>query len=80
MRDLRTLQVEAKGLRPLTDYTYQFTVCGSDNKSPLGKTKTAPAEDDDVSELSFAVFSCSNYRMSSGSSGSVTPDLLMFRK
>ncbi|KAM5345220.1 hypothetical protein ACJ41O_011082 [Fusarium nematophilum] len=54
-------QVEATGLKPLTTYYYQFTVCSSDNKSDLGRTKTAPEEDDDVSELSFAVFSCSNY-------------------
>lgn len=59
---MRCDQVEAEGLEPLTEYYYQFTVCGSSNKSPLGRTKTAPAPDDDVSELSFAVFSCSNYR------------------
>lgn len=58
------IQVEAKGLKPLTKYYYQFTVCGSKNKSPMGRTKTAPAADDDVSNLSFAVFSCSNYRES----------------
>lgn len=55
-------QVEAKGLKPLTTYNYQFTVCDSDTKSPIGRTKTAPTADDDVSDLSFAVFSCSNYR------------------
>lgn len=56
------LQVEAKGLKPLTKYWYQFTVCGSSNKSPIGRTKTAPKKNDDVSKLSFAVFSCSNFR------------------
>ncbi|WZH44332.1 PhoD-like phosphatase-domain-containing protein [Fusarium acuminatum] len=56
-----TVKVEAKGLKPLTTYNYQFTVCDSDTKSPVGRTKTAPTADDDVSDLSFAVFSCSNY-------------------
>ncbi|KAK2612725.1 hypothetical protein QQS21_001176 [Conoideocrella luteorostrata] len=56
-----TVKVEAKGLKPLTKYFYQFNVCGSDNKSPIGRTKSAPAKDDAVSKLSFAVFSCSNY-------------------
>ncbi|KAH9909006.1 alkaline phosphatase-like protein [Xylariomycetidae sp. FL2044] len=56
-----TVKVEATGLQPFTAYTYQFTICGSNKTSPVGRTKTAPAADDDVSELSFAVFSCSNY-------------------
>lgn len=54
--------MEAKGLKPLTKYFYQFNVCGSTNKSPIGRTKTAPNKDDAVSKLSFAVFSCSNFR------------------
>lgn len=58
------LQVEATGLRPFTAYNYQFTVCGSDNTSPVGLTKTAPAEDADIDQLKFAVFSCANYRKS----------------
>ncbi|KAI6780116.1 uncharacterized protein J7T54_004248 [Emericellopsis cladophorae] len=53
--------VEAQGLEPLTEYNYQFNVCNSDVKSPIGRTKTAPTADDDVSSLSFAVFSCSNF-------------------
>ncbi|CEJ93841.1 hypothetical protein VHEMI09407 [[Torrubiella] hemipterigena] len=56
-----TVKVEATGLTPKTKYWYQFNVCGSDNKSPIGRTKTAPTKDDDVSKLSFAVFSCSNF-------------------
>ncbi|PHH81766.1 hypothetical protein CDD82_7936 [Ophiocordyceps australis] len=57
-----TVKVEATGLSPRTRYLYQFTICGTDTKSPLGRTKTAPTPDDhDVSSLSFAVFSCSNY-------------------
>ncbi|GAW21682.1 hypothetical protein ANO14919_112060 [Xylariales sp. No.14919] len=56
-----TVKVEATGLQPFTTYNYQFTICGSDVKSPVGRTKTAPAVDADVSEVKFAVFSCSNY-------------------
>lgn len=47
---------------PFTTYYYQFTVCDSDNKSPVGRTKTTPAEDDEVTEIGIAVYSCSNYR------------------
>ncbi|KAI0022599.1 alkaline phosphatase-like protein [Xylariomycetidae sp. FL0641] len=56
-----TVKVEATGLQPFADYTYQFTVCNSNTTSPLGRTKTAPAPDADVDELTLAVFSCSNY-------------------
>ncbi|OTA64587.1 alkaline phosphatase-like protein [Hypoxylon sp. EC38] len=56
-----TLKVEATGLQPFTTYNYQFTICGSNVASPLGRTKTAPPADADVSELRLAVFSCSNY-------------------
>lgn len=54
-------QIEAGGLRPFTTYYYQFTVCGTNNSSPIGRTKTAPAADDDVSAISLAVFSCANF-------------------
>jgi alkaline phosphatase D len=57
-----TVKVEAKGLKPFTDYNYQFAVCGSSNTSPVGRTKTAPAENDKLDQLKLAVFSCSNYR------------------
>ncbi|KAL2784376.1 PhoD-like phosphatase-domain-containing protein [Aspergillus keveii] len=56
-----TVKVEAKKLRPFTNYWYQFNVCGSDVKSPLGRTKTAPAKRDRVEEVKLAVHSCSNY-------------------
>jgi phosphodiesterase/alkaline phosphatase D-like protein len=29
-------KIEAKNLSPFTQYYYQFNVCGSSNKSPLG--------------------------------------------
>ncbi|KAK6077632.1 PhoD-like phosphatase [Seiridium cupressi] len=56
-----TVKVEADGLQPFTTYTYQFNICGTNITSPIGRTKTSPAKDADVSELKFAVFSCSNY-------------------
>ncbi|KAI1501714.1 PhoD-like phosphatase-domain-containing protein [Biscogniauxia marginata] len=56
-----TVKVDAAGLQPFTTYNYQFTVCGSDNTSPVGRTKTAPAADADMPGLRLAVFSCSNY-------------------
>ncbi|KAK3948093.1 PhoD-like phosphatase-domain-containing protein [Pseudoneurospora amorphoporcata] len=56
-----TVKVEAQGLKPWTLYNYQFNVCGSNNTSPVGRTKTAPAEHADVDEVKLAVFSCSNY-------------------
>jgi alkaline phosphatase D len=60
----RNVQVEAKGLRPFTTYNYQFTICGSSVKSPVGRTKTAPSPHANVPEVRLAVFSCSNYRES----------------
>jgi alkaline phosphatase D len=56
-----TVKVEAKDLQAFTTYYYQFSVCDSDVKSPVGRTKTAPAADDDVSSLGVAVFSCANF-------------------
>ncbi|KAF2009699.1 hypothetical protein BU24DRAFT_380304 [Aaosphaeria arxii CBS 175.79] len=56
-----TIKVEAKNLQPFTTYWYQFNICGSDNKSPLGRTKTSPAADDAVSKIKLAIYSCSNY-------------------
>lgn len=55
-------KVEAKNLQPFTTYYYQFNVCGSAKRSPLGRTKTSPTPDDGTSEIGLAVYSCSNYR------------------
>lgn len=55
------IQVEAKNLKPYTTYYYQFKVCNSENKSPLGRTKTTPDANDDVTKVSLAIFSCANY-------------------
>jgi hypothetical protein len=58
---LMVKQVEAKNLEPYTTYYYQFNVCDSDNKSPVGRTKTTPNADDDITKVSLAIYSCSNY-------------------
>ncbi|PGH05353.1 hypothetical protein AJ79_06822 [Helicocarpus griseus UAMH5409] len=57
-----TVKVEASGLKPYTTYYYQFTVCDSDNASPVGRTKTTPRKGDEVNnDINLSVFSCSNY-------------------
>ena len=55
-------QVEAGGLQPFTTYYYQFSVCGTNKTSPIGRTKTAPAENDNVQNIGLAVYSCSQYQ------------------
>ena len=62
-RDM-TVKVEARGLKPFTGYFYRFITIDGPRKgqtSPVGKTRTAPAKGADVSELRFALFSCSNW-------------------
>lgn len=54
-------QVEATKLKAFTTYYYQFTVCGSKNTSPIGRTKTTPDPTDKVSKIGLAIYSCSNY-------------------
>jgi alkaline phosphatase D len=56
-----TVKVEATGLKAFTRYYYRFNICDSDNKSPLGRTKTVPRVDDAVSQVNVAVYSCANY-------------------
>ncbi|KAK3373046.1 hypothetical protein B0T24DRAFT_666378 [Lasiosphaeria ovina] len=52
---------QAGGLKAFTLYNFRFTICGSDKASALGRTKTSPATNDDVSLINLAVFSGSNY-------------------
>ncbi|KAK3388746.1 PhoD-like phosphatase-domain-containing protein [Sordaria brevicollis] len=57
-----TVKVEAKRLYPFTTYYYQFNICDSDKKSPVGRTKTLPARGKRVpKDVKLAVYSCSNY-------------------
>lgn len=59
-----TVKVDVTGLASYTTYYYQFSVMqadGSVSQSPVGRTKTAPAAGDDVSQLRFASASCNQY-------------------
>lgn len=52
-----TVSFDATGLQPGTTYYYQFSHNGQ--LSPVGRTRTLPVGE--VSQLRFAVVSCSNY-------------------
>jgi alkaline phosphatase D len=51
-----SVHVDVRGLRPWRHYWYRFRVNG--NLSPVGRTKTAPTADTQLSELSLAFASC----------------------
>lgn len=58
-----TVKVEAKKLQPFTTYYYQFSVCNSNNTSPVGRTKTIPTKDAKVdTAIKIAVYSVSKLR------------------
>ncbi|EER36789.1 alkaline phosphatase [Histoplasma capsulatum H143] len=59
--DSTSHQVEASHLKPFTTYYYKFNVCGSEKSSPIGRAKTSPTEYDEVTDISLAVYSCSNF-------------------
>ena len=54
-----SVHVEATGLQPGRDYWYRFTCGGA--RSPVGRTRTAPARDGAPAELKIAVASCQHY-------------------
>jgi phosphodiesterase/alkaline phosphatase D-like protein len=51
-----SVHVDVRGLRPWRHYWYRFRVNG--RLSPVGRTKTAPTYDTQLSELSLAFASC----------------------
>ena len=53
-----TVKLDASGLRPDTAYFFRFTVGGQ--QSPVGRTRTAPAETAQPDHLRFGVVSCAN--------------------
>lgn len=53
-----TVKLLASGLAPYTTYYYRFGYRGA--SSPVGRTRTAPGTDQQVSHLRFGVVSCSN--------------------
>ena len=54
-----SVHVEVQGLRPNRPYWYRFTAEGA--ASPLGRTRTAPAESERLARLRFAFASCQQY-------------------
>src|SRR5471030_514398 len=54
-----SVHVEVGGLRPNRPYWYRFIVNGI--SSPVGRTRTAPAGNERVAALNFAVASCQQY-------------------
>jgi alkaline phosphatase D len=54
-----SVHAEVNGLRPGRHYWYRFHTGGE--ISTTGRTRTAPAANDDVQRLRFAVASCQNY-------------------
>ncbi|MGK5552167.1 alkaline phosphatase D family protein [Actinomadura kijaniata] len=54
-----TVKVDVRGLAPGTAYHYRFLLDGV--ASPVGRTRTAPAPDADVTSLRFGVVSCANW-------------------
>ena len=55
-----TVKVDASGLRPATRYWYRFRLGAA--VSPVGRTRTAPAEGAAVRRLRMGVVSCSNWQ------------------
>lgn len=60
-----TVKVIASNLQAFTTYYYQFNICNSDNKSPLGRTKSLPQRSSSLSSyvrnIRIGVYSCANY-------------------
>lgn len=54
-----TVKVDAGRLRPYTTYFFAFESLGV--RSPVGRTRTAPAPGQDVGRLRFAVVTCAKY-------------------
>ena len=54
-----SVHVEVEGLEPARYYWYRFEAGG--DVSPVGRTKTAPAENADVAAMAFAFVSCQNW-------------------
>jgi alkaline phosphatase D len=55
-----SVHVDAQGLDPARTYWYRFRV--GDEESPVGRTRTAPAEDATPERLRFGFASCSHWQ------------------
>lgn len=59
-----TVKIDASGLAPNTAYAYRFRVTSgpaAGATSPIGHTRTAPADQTAVSRVRFGVVSCANW-------------------
>ncbi len=54
-----SVRVEVNGLQPQRWYWYQF-ISGTE-ASPIGRTRTAPRRESNISKLAFALASCQHY-------------------
>src|SRR5262245_52223139 len=54
-----SVHVQVQGLKPNRPYWYRFTVSGT--PSPVGRTRTAPGENERLARLRFAFASCQQY-------------------
>jgi alkaline phosphatase D len=66
-----TVKVDAPGLAPATWYWYRFVLDGV--RSPVGRTRTAPAPDSAVAGLRLGVVSCANYEAASSPPTGTSP-------
>jgi alkaline phosphatase D len=55
-----TVKVDVRGLAPATDYWYRFSLGGA--RSPVGRTRTAPAVGASQDRLRLGIVSCANYQ------------------
>lgn len=58
-RDAHTVHLQVSGLQPARWYWYRFSALGQ--RSAVGRTRTAPAPDAQVSRLDFAIASCQRW-------------------
>ena len=54
-----TVKADVRGLRPATTYFFRFSADGA--PSQVGRTRTAPADQQTADRLRFGVTSCANY-------------------
>ncbi|MEH0552448.1 alkaline phosphatase D family protein [Streptomyces sp. B21-101] len=54
-----TVKADIRGLQPATDYYFRFSA--GDARTPVARTRTAPAADAAVTGLRFGVVSCANW-------------------
>lgn len=54
-----TVKVDVRGLRPATAHWFRFSA--GEVRSPAGRTRTTPAEDEEAANLRVGVVSCAHY-------------------